>query len=517
MFTVCLLPLLILIYYFNSVNYLTSLYLFIYLYTITHILYTGSMVDITTIIAFLNKLNNPLLNPTIFLIICIVINLFFFKKKQITLYRNLLIINMTFLLTNTNLMLFNIIETYKGSVSLTPTLTNGLLIIHPLILYSYYGVLLLFLFHTLYKSTKSLNKIYFYPFFLERNISYIIGIIALALGSWWSHQELNWGGFWSWDLVEIFLLITVTYSTYIIHSEKESKLYLYKALFFLFNFILYIISVRFNLINSIHNFFSQDSLLFKITYVLVFLFFILINLIINYFRNSRDSYTTKNFNHIKGTIEVVYIILISYVAIVYFYFYALKSSSNLLIYLVPVFTYSLLPSMLAYKTTFFQLIAPFLESNILSSMFYLNLRLSFIFIVHVVFLLFLLNSLIFYDINILLPFFELKWLLAGLSSNNVSHINTLSLCLSGVSTLNTDLSLINFELLIDYYTPGITGNSPSDLIVYSVPAVTELHGFVIFLHKFFIKLSFIDNLFILFIVFSSAIYINIWCRPIISY
>jgi len=203
-------------------------------------------------------------------------------------------------------------------------------------------------------------------------------------------------------------LITVTYSTYIIHSEKESKLYLYKALFFLFNFILYIISVRFNLINSIHNFFSQDSLLFKITYVLVFLFFILINLIINYFRNSRDSYTTKNFNHIKGTIEVVYIILISYVAIVYFYFYALKSSSNLLIYLVPVFTYSLLPSMLAYKTTFFQLIAPFLESNILSSMFYLNLRLSFIFIVHVVFLLFLLNSLIFYDINILLPFFELK-------------------------------------------------------------------------------------------------------------
>jgi len=75
--------------------------------------------------------------------------------------------------------------------------------------------------------------------------------------------------------------------------------------------------------------------------------------------------------------------------------------------------------------------------------------------------------------------------------------------------LNTDLSLINFELLIDYYTPGITGNSPSDLIVYSVPAVTELHGFVIFLHKFFIKLSFIDNLFILFIVFSSAIYINI--------
>jgi hypothetical protein len=184
MATLNFIPILILLFYHNSYANVASLYVFMYLYLFNYVLCGESIVDITTVIIFLNKLNSALFNPTIFLIICMLTNLFLRKNKLLNVYRNLLIINLTTLITNSNLPPYNIIELYSVDLKFESTLTNGLLIIHPLILYTYYSALLLFLFYTIYKGTNPLNSNYYNPFLVWRYPTYQIGTVALLLGSW---------------------------------------------------------------------------------------------------------------------------------------------------------------------------------------------------------------------------------------------------------------------------------------------------------------------------------------------
>ena len=68
-------------------------------------------------------------------------------------------------------------------IKIESTLTNGLLIIHPLILYTYYSVLLLFLFYTLYEGVSPSKPLQNYSFNLKKTFFYKIGILALILGS----------------------------------------------------------------------------------------------------------------------------------------------------------------------------------------------------------------------------------------------------------------------------------------------------------------------------------------------
>lgn len=184
MTTLNFIPILILLLYHNSATHIASLYVLIYLYLFNYILYNGSIVDVTTIIIFLNKLNSALLNPTIFLMICLFTNLFFFKNKLLNIYRNFLIVNLATIITNSNPLLDNLIGLYKVDLKFESTLTNGLLIIHPLILYVYYSSLLLFLFYTVYKGASPMNNNYYNPFLIQRYQIYYLGIVALLLGSW---------------------------------------------------------------------------------------------------------------------------------------------------------------------------------------------------------------------------------------------------------------------------------------------------------------------------------------------
>jgi hypothetical protein len=184
MFILNILPILILLFYKNTNICILSIYLYIYLYMYNFILNTGSIIDINIIIIFLNKLNSALYNPIIFLLICMLSSLFCLTAQPLNLYRNLLIVNIITFLTNSNSIVNNLILLYREDTKIASTLTNGLLIIHPLILYTYYGALLLFLFNSLYKEVSPLNTVYSFPFYFEGLSFYKIGLLALLLGSW---------------------------------------------------------------------------------------------------------------------------------------------------------------------------------------------------------------------------------------------------------------------------------------------------------------------------------------------
>tara|TARA_B110000503_G_scaffold136647_1_gene219388 strand:- start:7022 stop:7366 length:345 start_codon:yes stop_codon:yes gene_type:complete len=113
-----------------------------------------------------------------------IVNLFCFKDKIINIYRNLIIINVSTFITNSNHLIVNSITLYKDDVKVEATLTNGLLIIHPLVLYLYYSTLLLFLFYTLYEGVSPVKFLQNYSFNLKKSSFYKIGILALMLGSW---------------------------------------------------------------------------------------------------------------------------------------------------------------------------------------------------------------------------------------------------------------------------------------------------------------------------------------------
>ena len=86
------------------------------------------------------------------------------------------------------------------------------------------------------------------------NLSGLI-VIALIFGSIWSSQEINWGGWWNWDGVEIILLNFFFIAFIIWHSLslKLKNFKFLKNLFFL-NLIQNYFFVKLNIYTSIHNF-----------------------------------------------------------------------------------------------------------------------------------------------------------------------------------------------------------------------------------------------------------------------
>jgi len=286
----------------------------------------------------------------------------------------------------------------------------------------------------------------------------------------------------------------------LLHSNKLCLLYYYKILFFLINFILYAISVRFNLINSIHNFFTQNSSLCKITYILLLFFLLFIFFFKNFFKIKKFFKTKNIYYYALGTIDLLYVILLLYVTIVYVYFYALKSSSNILIHVVPILIYTLVTSLIAYKTTLFQIFLPFLEASILFTTILNYSKFHYIFFLHSVILLFFLHTFIFYNVNILLSIFDFKEFVVNLSISDLNQIQSSDIYLKGLLNLSYSTTITNLSLFIENYNFSGLKNSAANLVIYSTPIITNTGGLTIFLHKLFIKLSFIDNITILILV-----------------
>ena len=98
-----------------------------------------------------------------------------------------------------------IVTCLSASIRWVPALTNTMFLIHPVLLYFSFS---LFLNSSLVGKGGA------------RSVLALLVLLAMFLGGYWSLQELNWGGWWNWDVLEcgigfIFIFIALT-----LHSEK---------------------------------------------------------------------------------------------------------------------------------------------------------------------------------------------------------------------------------------------------------------------------------------------------------
>lgn len=162
-------------------------------------------------------------------------------------YNNLFLIVLTLLLTsfffnaNNYVFLFLSVFVLKITLIFNIPLSNVMFSIHPTITYIY----LIF-------SLLSLQLNLRFNFF-KKNIFFLN--LSMFLGGVWSLQEFNWGGWWNWDLIEMYILLIVYFYIFITHSNKKTINVLVG--YFLFWFLLiiyYITSNKLGINVSIHSF-----------------------------------------------------------------------------------------------------------------------------------------------------------------------------------------------------------------------------------------------------------------------
>lgn len=144
-------------------------------------------------------------------------------------------------------------------------LLNGIVLIHPIILFLGYNMLFCLFFF------KSSLLSFYKSDWLKLSSLLLLKLLftALILGSIWAGNELNWGGWWSWDIVEIGALLAFSISILFIHIEKNFLVFSnYLYLIHLF-FLIFYISLHWGLLQSVHSFidvnfesFSYSSFIF---------------------------------------------------------------------------------------------------------------------------------------------------------------------------------------------------------------------------------------------------------------
>jgi len=181
---------------------------------------------------------------------------------------------------------------YISIWNLNTTLTNGLCLIHPLLVYLLYIYILMYIF-------KKYN-IYYYWFVYTFKFYFLsINLLALILGSWWAYQELNWGGWWNWDFVELILFIFFIKNIILIHSFNFFK----TIYFYIFNFsyffylILFFVFVRWDILNSVHSFNLLSSFENYINYI----FFIFLSFLAYYLFFLKITYKKVKLNYFFTT------------------------------------------------------------------------------------------------------------------------------------------------------------------------------------------------------------------------
>lgn len=168
---------------------------------------------------------------------------------------------------------------YYGN-NLNTNLINGIVLIHPIFLYTFYALLFVKIWLCYVNCTEVFLKNYKqHNTYLSTAITfYPVALIlaALILGCWWAEQELSWGGWWSWDFVELVALnFLIIYLGKVHHYKHQSNASLYsEPVQPLMVIVVSVMVVRFNIINSVHNFVnleSQNQYMYYVVLVLVVL------------------------------------------------------------------------------------------------------------------------------------------------------------------------------------------------------------------------------------------------------
>lgn len=155
-------------------------------------------------------------------------------------------------------------------IKIVPTninLQNGLLNIHPVIVFLIYSNIIIFWLE-LYTNIECYNSLYKFGTQLYYNLFLIL--VGILLGANWASQELNWGGFWSWDPVEIISLYFLFFIMVMFHNNTRLYITIITPVkFILFVGFVYII-IRFGVIQSIHSFVNNNNNSYIISSVLLY-------------------------------------------------------------------------------------------------------------------------------------------------------------------------------------------------------------------------------------------------------
>lgn len=195
------------------------------------------------------------------------------------------------------------------------TLQNGLLNIHPFLIYYIYGCLSLMWYYSYKYDTFSLRN------FLGISAHFSITIIILNgvyLGALWANQELNWGGFWSWDPVELISLVLLFIFVKKLHTSTN-HLFNKSTTILIVTFCLIYLVIRLGAITSIHSFIRTNNSPIYVTWLT---FVVGFGVTINYMKY--QLFTIKRF---WGKQHLYKYIIVLCIALVYsFIIYSLWTS-----------------------------------------------------------------------------------------------------------------------------------------------------------------------------------------------
>ena len=163
-----------------------------------------------------------------------------------------------------------VINIWLSTNALNQTLQNGLLNIHPSIIYYLYSSIML-IWLVVGFSKKSYITMFFKKYTLNFLFLLKLTTFGIFLGAFWAAQELNWGGFWSWDPIELSSLFIFLYLSLLCHWQTYSynslsKIYKIVSVIFIFYCI-----IRLGVVNTIHSFIRANNLP---VYVMLYSFFI---------------------------------------------------------------------------------------------------------------------------------------------------------------------------------------------------------------------------------------------------
>lgn len=204
------------------------------------------------------------------------------------------------------------------------SLINGLLIIHPIYIYMTYICLFIYFLKTnFFKNLQSIRN-YKTKTTKKSLIVIYLSFFSIYLGSYWAQQELNWGGWWNWDYVELIAFIFLILLLYITHFKGVYiyiNQYFLKTRYFLYIILFYIV-VRCDILNSVHSFNSLKIMDKYIQYLYAVIFYFLINSLIAWFKIEKifkNLFFNKNISNTILFFNTGFILLLIYNFIKFYY------------------------------------------------------------------------------------------------------------------------------------------------------------------------------------------------------
>lgn len=381
----------------------------------------------------------------------------------------------------------NIFDNNNIIFSLNKNLTNGILLIHPIILYLSYGLILFIIFKKFFKKNIFFffNKYFFFSKYNYYICVYIL-LISVFLGSWWAEQELGWGGWWSWDFIEIISINFIFILLFLIHNIRYKNFIFYYELNLFIKIFIFMLIVRFNFLDSVHNFIS-NNFFFQFFYEFIFVFF---SIYLIFFFNKlffiQSIKFNKNTNYLSSLFMLITINLLFYLASEFLFL--VQPNLNLINFF--------LKNKLLYYTIIFIYIYMYTEQNIIKffnifffnyfEYFYLNI---FFFKSHKNYNIYLIHLVLFILIYIHLFYNYIFDFSDYIFYKNIFNFNL------NLHFLNYFNFFLNFDFFLEFYNDFL-----SNKIIYSYNnQLSEFFSFNYFL-LFFLNINIVFINYILFIM-----------------